>query len=324
MNSSVTAAAALAELDELVVVVGDLRKYNYVTVASLTALLWDIFLTMPEEVEFVWKARWSSGKLLYIVNRYFTLVTQVAAFPYNFMINPPLQFCNIYFHLDIWLGFLSLVPLQIVIGARTYALFSGSKTFKWIIITVLSLSYVTTIGAFVWYMVSGRVSAPPLRGLTCLLTTSVPRRPGEIAFIGGASYEVILFCLSLYRCYHLVRSGKSNLIMLVVRDCLAYICLVTSAGVTTVFMYNLIPAKHAALQDVLANYAQMMASVATSHILLHLRAYMADGDGGKDGNHRTLSDFSITTIAFREDDEDATAVEMPRRKFLSAGAASWL
>jgi len=148
---------------------------------------------------------------------------------------------------------------------------------------------------------------PPLKGLTCLFSTSVPRHPGLMAFIAEVAYEMFLLCLSFFRIYRLVHSGQSKLVWIIFRDNVAYLCLVTTSGLTTIFLYNLLPQKHAVLQDVLGFYAQTMAAVVTSHILLHLREYVSDGTG----RGRTLADVSLTTMAFLNEDTQARNGESP-------------
>jgi len=78
MNSTTSMST---EIEALVTAVGDYKIFSYVEVANLTVFIWDILLTLPREIEFVWRARWSLGKVLYIINRYGTFGVQIAQAP---------------------------------------------------------------------------------------------------------------------------------------------------------------------------------------------------------------------------------------------------
>ncbi|KAF8591654.1 hypothetical protein K439DRAFT_778639 [Ramaria rubella] len=60
-------------MDE-VVLISAVTTTKYSMVASLTFLVYDYLLNFDVELEFVWKLRWSFGKMLYLFNRYFAPV----------------------------------------------------------------------------------------------------------------------------------------------------------------------------------------------------------------------------------------------------------
>jgi len=58
-------------LAELLTAVLQNRQNNYSNAAALTLLVYDIFLTMGKEVTYIWGARWSIPKALYLFGRYY-------------------------------------------------------------------------------------------------------------------------------------------------------------------------------------------------------------------------------------------------------------
>ncbi|KAF9034111.1 hypothetical protein BJ165DRAFT_1615910 [Panaeolus papilionaceus] len=46
------------------------RQASYLIVSSLAIYVYDIFYTLPDEVEYIWRARWSLPKVLYLGVRY--------------------------------------------------------------------------------------------------------------------------------------------------------------------------------------------------------------------------------------------------------------
>ncbi|KAF4617305.1 hypothetical protein D9613_006278 [Agrocybe pediades] len=58
-------------------VVADAQLVDRFTVASLVFLLWDVIITLEDEVRLVWSQKWNSMKVLYIVVRYFSTLAQI-------------------------------------------------------------------------------------------------------------------------------------------------------------------------------------------------------------------------------------------------------
>ena len=50
---------------------------NILTVAGVVVLLYDLFLTFPDELQYVWRRRLSFRKLVYIINRYGMVSTMI-------------------------------------------------------------------------------------------------------------------------------------------------------------------------------------------------------------------------------------------------------
>lgn len=54
--------------------VQQLLRAQYFSGAALVAYVYDYFLTLDREIEYVWKSRWSPVKNLFLLNRYFVIV----------------------------------------------------------------------------------------------------------------------------------------------------------------------------------------------------------------------------------------------------------
>jgi len=304
-------AAEAAEIAALVNTVDDRRKFNAVAVASLTVLVYDIVLTLPEEIEFVWNSKMTWGKVLYFANRYLVLANQIGTMPFWFIVDPSLRYCKVWFLLDVWTAYIFVLPAQFVIGARTFAMYNGSQKIKWLILIVFILSFITVISSSILYMAKSTFSPLPLGGLTCIYTIKSPRSAGMISNAGAAIYELLVWSLLAIRSIHLAKRGESKLVRLVFRDSLIYVTIVTMSAVTTVFLHLFVPLRQEILQDVLGNYTEAMGSVITSHILLHLRKY-ASYDAGV--RSRTLADVSITTMGFRNREEPEVSMSVWNRE----------
>jgi hypothetical protein len=47
-----------------------LSATRYSSLAAVVLLVYDYILCLPDEIAYIWKGRWNSGKFLYILNRY--------------------------------------------------------------------------------------------------------------------------------------------------------------------------------------------------------------------------------------------------------------
>ncbi|KAJ7892533.1 hypothetical protein B0H14DRAFT_984171 [Mycena olivaceomarginata] len=59
---------------ELLELIADSRVTGYFAVASLCILLYDHIACLPKEVELMWSSRWGLAKIVYLWNRYFSLI----------------------------------------------------------------------------------------------------------------------------------------------------------------------------------------------------------------------------------------------------------
>ncbi|KAL6304069.1 hypothetical protein BKA93DRAFT_826060 [Sparassis latifolia] len=62
-----------AELQTLVRTLSTLQRIYFSSVAALAWLVFDVIITLGQEYEFIWKARWSFPKVLYLAARYYGL-----------------------------------------------------------------------------------------------------------------------------------------------------------------------------------------------------------------------------------------------------------
>ncbi|KAJ7148513.1 hypothetical protein C8R43DRAFT_1009190 [Mycena crocata] len=66
------------------VVVADSRLTNYLAASAFTVLFIDLFSTIDEEIDFVWRRPWRVPSILYLWNRYATLLVVTICMPFLF------------------------------------------------------------------------------------------------------------------------------------------------------------------------------------------------------------------------------------------------
>ncbi|KLO08906.1 hypothetical protein SCHPADRAFT_588002 [Schizopora paradoxa] len=113
-------AQTITLLEQSVVV-----KYFYFSNAFL--LFYDTVLCFGDDVQYIWKARWSAGKVLYIVARYFAFVDLTLLLIYS--LDPSLSpsRCRIMYETSAWFQVVGVLVAEILLIIRTYALYQRNS-----------------------------------------------------------------------------------------------------------------------------------------------------------------------------------------------------
>ncbi|KAI5120051.1 hypothetical protein M0805_007803 [Coniferiporia weirii] len=165
------------ELAQILLITAKVQTQKLTRVSAMVVVLYDMMLTMDKEIEFFWKQRWSTVKLIYMLNRYgglfFVLVDtwgKSCFLPPNYLLN---QACTFQFYFQQWTGWISVLLVEIILIIRVNTLYERSRkstvllAFFFVIqagimAAVLSIfDSVTEI--FVWVAVNtcGSYEAPP-------------------------------------------------------------------------------------------------------------------------------------------------------------------
>ncbi|PIL26452.1 hypothetical protein GSI_12210 [Ganoderma sinense ZZ0214-1] len=59
------------------------RNLSYSEVACVAVLTWDVLVTLTDEVELIWKRRWTAAKFMYLIARYLPWLVQLALLAIN-------------------------------------------------------------------------------------------------------------------------------------------------------------------------------------------------------------------------------------------------
>ncbi|KAG2118690.1 uncharacterized protein F5147DRAFT_832553, partial [Suillus discolor] len=101
---------------------------TYVLVASSTAMLYDWALTFQQEVELIWKQRWSFMTFLYVIVRYVGILYSINnLLPSLPGISMTDVVSTLFFLVQAGTYFLINTILGIIMIARLYAMYQGSK-----------------------------------------------------------------------------------------------------------------------------------------------------------------------------------------------------
>ncbi|KAI0078632.1 hypothetical protein K474DRAFT_1770934 [Panus rudis PR-1116 ss-1] len=202
--------------------------------ASLTILYYDWLLTLPEEIRLFWKHKFSATSLLYYINRYASLLAHVpvgiefyTVIPEessSFKLNSPAHVNDSRKKLQAFhqlFSALSILITAVLLTLRTYALYGHSR----IVLISLVTYMIVGFGVVIWAILMGEHLPGPdvcmvLSGSRACKSVLSDKQTFYLAIdlMAAMSYDIIIFCLTLYKCLRYRKHTSNRLITLMMRD----------------------------------------------------------------------------------------------------------
>jgi hypothetical protein len=247
---------------------------QYIIVVALTILLYDYFLNLANEINWIWRAPKKSSAftlILYVLNRYVSiLVIPVVMLKYFWHDSDPgrLSVCLHLTKFHYYTIFCSQALVAAVLIQRAYALYGKSKF-------VLAGTCAITLAAAILGIV-GIVRSPSnvyqtrdlLRTGSCILPTSLLVVGNYMpSIITAMILELVIFALTLIKSIEHMKSG-SRILDVLLRDGIFYFGLVMLAHFGVILSYYL-------PEDIsrgnFVTLGNCLNSTLISRLMLHLR-----------------------------------------------------
>lgn len=176
------------------------HHYSYFLVVSSTALAYDWALSFGQELDLVWRQRWTFMTILYISVRYAGIVSSVLSMLLSFPGVSLTDFaCNILYFIQLWMPFVAFCMLGVITITRIYAMYQRSRKIL-IFLSVTLLVIVATCGVLV-VMINDHVSVEEviLSGIhQCFYTFEGNLELLMVVFwVLSAAWEVLALCLAV-------------------------------------------------------------------------------------------------------------------------------
>ncbi|KAL4076363.1 hypothetical protein J3A83DRAFT_2184930 [Scleroderma citrinum] len=125
---------------------------NQVYVAVSIVLLYEYFLTLDQEIDFIWRQRWTPSNVLYIFVRYFGTLYNLASSVLIFVPHSVSVSSNGLI-VQPWAGSIIWWTVQVILQMRLYALYNCSKR----LLIFLIVTFVAEIGTVMWILISSNL-----------------------------------------------------------------------------------------------------------------------------------------------------------------------
>ncbi|KAF9007528.1 hypothetical protein BDQ17DRAFT_1302128 [Cyathus striatus] len=283
-----------------------------VILACLTWVIHDYFVTLKDEIKYIWPQKFGTAKFMFLWIRYYTIVLlildviQIHIFTLKAI--PKDTLCLIMDPATRVAGAVSLWMVEIIMQLRIYALYRCSKKVAIFNGVLFCLSIVAFIAIMVPNAIARKQSIAmavklPLPGCPAINTGNqwllwIPATTFEVVLFGFAAFKTI----KTWKARYDSPTGMSLYIILIKDNILYFFCVTSilvfntmmSAGVTRIPWFSYGPF-----------YAAV--SIVTTRMLLHLRKYALDGHGNWDTKKIDQLAWGLSPIQanFPEtDDED--------------------
>ncbi|KAL5531109.1 hypothetical protein ACEPAG_3985 [Sanghuangporus baumii] len=249
-------------------------------VASFVVLAWDILISLQDEVQvhLIWKAKWSSGKVLYLACRYPILMEAVVWLASTLDFSATSTFCSVAAYLDGWSTLVFIIPVQLIVVLRTIALWDKRRRVIVALIIVTVATDITMATSIALVFKSLVLKANPLirpvfgcdSGLVSLNTTITT--PAWAALM---IFDTVIFLLTLTKVVAKSRHGRTPLLTVLFRDGFAYYTFMLATSVGNLIIYTALPATRHGLLNSMLQVLRSTMSITGARILLNVRGVIS-------------------------------------------------
>ncbi|KAF7300476.1 hypothetical protein HMN09_00931800 [Mycena chlorophos] len=288
----------------------DIETIRYAQLASSAIIVFDHIITFDEEVKLIWKSSWSMGKALFVINRYYTLVSVVIN---NYALFSPVPLTDsvrlAFLKWQGWTGLFTCVVAQIILQMRLYALYYLNKRVLALMLTLFVIS-TASAGAIMGTVLSWIVATshpipiPALDVNFCVPVSGIPRW-FFVYWVPMLSFEALLCVLALYRGFQtfrasgtLYQSGR-HLVGILIRDSVLYFLVMFASYFTNLLMWSL---ARTSLLEVPIAFSVAFSCVLCNRIVLNVREVKSELDSsaeaiGQQRRKTTTGSDSIGSIS---------------------------
>ncbi|KZV97790.1 hypothetical protein EXIGLDRAFT_729889 [Exidia glandulosa HHB12029] len=230
----------MASTSQVVHGAGTPTPTGYLQVACTAWFLYDWALTIEDEIDYIWRRRWTFTKVLYILIRLTTLVLLGAeTAQYVFLENLSKSQCDIFSWALAIATAVVIVEVDIVLQLRVYVMYQRSRRILWTnaALCVLNVACAAIILVF-FFSETQFVAVPPWIQGSCYDVRSEALGAVWVAPLCYELYLTLLTVHKLVRDYRLFgrMEEQSSLLSVLVRDSVVYfILLVVVVALNVVF-----------------------------------------------------------------------------------------
>jgi len=204
------------------------RGVQYAIAVGITALIYDLILTMETEIRLIWRSSRSLTKYLYLFNRYSVLVAVMVYAYFSAGFSAPMtdEFCYTYtfwtvsFEAAEGAGLITVLALL-----RVYALYRSTKGIKVVLVLLCTLDVVpaftlSVLPMITYYKEQGTITYNSVLGI-CALSG----KPSYtwIIWMCMVIYDSIVCAMIIYKTYQHTRgSVHTPILSLLLRDGLLF------------------------------------------------------------------------------------------------------
>ncbi|KAF8148278.1 hypothetical protein B0H34DRAFT_737686 [Crassisporium funariophilum] len=266
---------------QLVEALERLQLVTFFVVAACSMFLWDYLITLGMEVELVWSSKWTSIKVLYIVQRYLPFIDMFYfTLQYQFGHNLSTTDCRRIASAVGYLYNVGFASSELLLALRAWAVWHHNRRLAVIMGVAYVLFWLPDFGYMYLFLRSVQFGTPPYPGfIGCWVTKGNPILAYcWLVLIVWDAFVLVLMAIPGIKTYmrtvHPNRLGTHETLQdIIYRDGLIfYIYLFILSTIQIIVIWTL-PTDYIL---VLAGLERCSHSVLSSRVLLHIRAHVKE------------------------------------------------
>ncbi|KAM5534753.1 hypothetical protein V8D89_011617 [Ganoderma adspersum] len=239
------------------------------SLASCVMLFYDIAITFGDEVERIWKQRFTGATILWFLNRYLSPLGYIVIIVSFHDPSWSKAACQHYVLYPEVLKVFTATTVGIIFILRLYAIYSKSKAVLYGFTALLLME----LGIKIWAFTDGVMLQLPPGFVGCILTGR--SSPGDriiYTWVAELVFDSFVFFATLYRTIQLYRRtliGQAlSLITVIMRDGIMYFAVIFVSNFATVLIFVFAPPD---LKVINASFSTLITSLMVSRLMLNLR-----------------------------------------------------
>ncbi|TDL15684.1 hypothetical protein BD410DRAFT_796160 [Rickenella mellea] len=216
---------------------------QYFALASITILYYDHVLTLPTEIERIWRPKLSPVSVIFLLNRYLACLGYIPIIFFFFDSPHDDKPCLLFSRYPGVLNCISQVLIGAILIIRAYALYYRQV---WILVLTCSLG-VATVGVSAWSLMAitdiNIPCGPNDIFRVCLPAGLSSTLPFQVNWYLSVAFDTTVSVLTLMKTYEMYRNHRnagihSELVNLFLRDGSLYFALMAVANIANLIMFK--------------------------------------------------------------------------------------
>ncbi|KZT12009.1 uncharacterized protein LAESUDRAFT_162925 [Laetiporus sulphureus 93-53] len=267
-------AESSQEVLELLQLARDARSTSYATLSGLALLLFDHVLTFQQEVDLFWKGPLSLTKILYLWNRYFSLIAlSIDVAIHMSAISSNSNRCEDYLQVQGSLATVITATVDFVLVLRVWILYHRNRTMLYVLVFLFASEVIAMEIISVYSDLPLKEYAHLGSTITGCYSLTVPKY-FKVYVVPSLIVSAIMFAMTVYKCGMSLkgyRGATMPLITLFLRDGVLWFLAVVVILVTDILIWSL---ARATLAELMIGLSCALYSVIASRVLLNIRSVM--------------------------------------------------
>lgn len=264
-------AAAAKQLHQLADYLETMRLLTNFDVASSVLFVYDYFLTLGMEINFIWFSPWTLTKAIYLVQRYLPFIDTVwLCLHHQLGSGLDQSICFDMYAASTWFFCIGICASELILTMRCWAVWHRSRTLSIFLPTFFALAFIPDVyitNKVLKSLTFGKLPYPEFVGCFVTGSNNLQLWVWVILMIyeGGI---VTLMLIPGFRAYQ--RGGDSALVTIVYRDGVLYYIAIFVLSILNIIVIQKLSASYA---NLLSSLLRVIHSMLTSRVILHIRAH---------------------------------------------------